>query len=186
MHLFLSILVTALVIPLTAHAQAPKRVEVINDPLAVEVTNLPSVQDVNILSSATGGCEVKTFQLVGFTTTLYTGNLGGALGSTQKCQLDFPGSRMCTQEEIQNTTKLPDVIADFAWMEPLSPSCQGSLIINELEVANLRWSCNDLDAPCRTPTGQNLGQSFESTGSSTTFKLPCGIEQPIACCALVP
>ncbi len=32
MRLFLSALVTALIVPLAAHAQAPKRVEVINDP----------------------------------------------------------------------------------------------------------------------------------------------------------
>jgi len=39
MRLFLSTLLTALIVPLAAHAQAPKQVEVINDPLAVEVVN---------------------------------------------------------------------------------------------------------------------------------------------------
>ena len=57
----------------------------------VEVTNLPDVQDVNIVDGGTNSCEVKTFQLVGFTSTAYTGNLGGVFGSTQKCQLEFSG-----------------------------------------------------------------------------------------------
>ncbi len=38
MRLFLSVLVSALIVPLAAQAQAPKQVEVINAPLAVEVT----------------------------------------------------------------------------------------------------------------------------------------------------
>ncbi len=168
MRSLLSVLVTFL-LPLAAVAQPPaKEVIVTNTPLPVQ-------------------CEAAgTFGLVGFTSTVYTGNLGGVLGSTQKCQLDFPSSRMCTQEEIQNTLDLPDVIAEFAWMEPLSPSCQASLIIDEQEVANLLWSCNDSDVPCRDSSGQDLGRSFESTGSSTVLRLRCSAEQPIACCGLVP
>jgi hypothetical protein len=185
--MFISALIAALLVPLAAHAQAPKQVEVINDPLVVEVTNLPPVQDVNIVDGATGGCEVKTFQLVGFTSTLYTGNLGGIFGSTQKCQLDFPGSRMCAFEEIQKTTDVPDQIADFAWMEPASTtSCVGSIIIDESEKGMRQWSCNALDAPCRAVAVQEFGISFESTGSTGGLRLPCSVEQPIACCALAP
>ena len=176
----------------SAQAAPPVReVEVVNFPDPqnvageVEVTNLPEVQDVNVVNGAPSSCEVRRVQLVGFTSTAYTGNLGGVLGSTQKCQLDFPGSRMCTQAEIQQTTDLPDSIADLAWMEPLSPSCQATLIIDGQEKANILWSCDELDVPCRRPD-QALGQSFESTGSSSILRLSCSVEQPIACCAPTP
>ena len=33
----------------------------------VEVTNLPDVQDVNVVGGAATSCAVKTFELVGFT-----------------------------------------------------------------------------------------------------------------------
>ncbi len=72
MRLFLSILVTALIIPLTAHAQAPKKVEVINLPLAVEVVNPAPAS------------PPARFQLVGFTSATYTGAMGGHFGVTQK------------------------------------------------------------------------------------------------------
>jgi hypothetical protein len=118
-----------------ALAQAPKEVVITNTPLPVQ-------------------CESPgAFGLVGFTSILYTGNLGGALGATRKCQLEFPNSRMCTLEEIQKSLKLPEVIAAFAWMEPTSASCHGTLVVDEQEVANLRWSCNDGDVPCRPATG---------------------------------
>ena len=177
----------AFLVPLAASAQAPKSVEVINDPLAVEVTNLPAVQDVNVLSSATGGCEVKTFQLVGFTSTLYTGNLGGVLGSTEKCQREFSGSRMCTSEEVQATTNLPSHIPDFSWVDPFEGilgrgSCAGDLIIDEVEIVTRQWTCDLLGAPCRFDPSS--GATLESTGAR--FPTLCSEEKPIACCALMP
>src|SRR3990170_4368179 len=98
MHLLVAA-VTALIVtfPLIAIAQkgTTKGVVVLNfpDPQnvtgAVEVTNLPDVQDVNIVNGSTGSCEVKRVRLIGFTSTTYTGNLGGILGSTRKCQVEF-------------------------------------------------------------------------------------------------
>jgi hypothetical protein len=180
------VLSIAFLVPLAAYAQAPKRVEVINDPLVVEVTNLPAVQDVNVVAGATGGCEVKTIQLIGFTSTFSTGNLGGVLGSTLKCQQEFPLSRMCTFEEIQKSTNLPAVgqYPDFAWMEPISGSCSGDHIINGVE-RTIQWTCDDLEgAPCRFPGA--TGRAFESTGSLNNIEIPCSEQIPIACCALVP
>ena len=48
MRLFFLALLTTLIVPLAAHAQAPKPVEVINEALAVEVLNLPEVQTVEV------------------------------------------------------------------------------------------------------------------------------------------
>jgi hypothetical protein len=92
---------------------------------------------------------------------------------------------MCTLEEIQKSLKLPEVIADFAWMEPTSLSCRATFVVDGQEVANLRWSCNDGDVPCRPVTGLDLGIVFESTGSSSPYRLLCSEELPISCCGLV-
>ncbi len=51
------------------------------------------------------------FQLVGFTSTTFTGG-EGVLGFTLACQVEFVGSRMCTSGEVMNTINVPsDLIA---------------------------------------------------------------------------
>ena len=97
MHLFLSILVIALTVPFAAHAQAPKPVEVINNPLAVEVTTpITIVEPVAVEITEPLAVEVVNppvcpsarFQLVGFTTTTFDGGQG-VRTYTQACQTDF-------------------------------------------------------------------------------------------------
>jgi hypothetical protein len=81
----------------------------------------------------------------------------------------------------------PFQIANFAWMEPGSTgSCRAAIFINGIDLATQQWTCNALDAPCYGSVGSGLGISFESTGSTGALKLPCSVEQPITCCALVP
>src|SRR5262245_6027894 len=81
----------------------------------VEVTNLPAVQDVNIVGGGTAPSSSR-FQIVGFTAATYNANLGGFFGATQKCQLEFPESRMCNELEVQQTTSLPGGLTGFAWV----------------------------------------------------------------------
>ena len=61
----------------------------------VEVTNLPEVQDVYV-TNPPGAAPPAGFQLVGFTSATYTGDMGGNFGVAKKCQLEFPNSRMCS------------------------------------------------------------------------------------------
>ena len=72
---------------------------------SVEVTNLPDVQDVHVVNQQPPAPAPASsrFQLVGFTSATYTGDMGGHFGVTQKCQLEFPGSRMCTVKEVAAT-----------------------------------------------------------------------------------
>ena len=35
------------------------------------------------------------------------GNLGGVFGAAEKCQIDFPDSRMCNVREVEETTAIP-------------------------------------------------------------------------------
>ncbi|GAG53354.1 unnamed protein product, partial [marine sediment metagenome] len=93
MRLFIVALLTVLFVPVAAFAPPVKQVEVTNLPAvqevtgAVEVTNLPSVQDVNVVNAPSPNSATR-FQLVGFTTQTYTGNMGGYFGVTLKCQLE--------------------------------------------------------------------------------------------------
>lgn len=140
-----------------AFAQAPKQVEVINDPLAVEVVNptLPSPS--------------AHFQLVGFTSTTYTGNMGGFFGVTQKCQLEFANSRMCTNIEVEQTTSIPSGLAGNAWVNE-------GINSGGLAGANCRnWLVEESSA----------GTSVNAQGTPAG-NVQCTVPIPIACCALVP
>jgi hypothetical protein len=151
-------------------AQSPKEVTVTNFPNpqnvagSVEVTNLPAVQDVNIVSGGTTPSSPR-FQIVGFTTATYNGNLGGFFGATQKCQLEFPASRMCTPLEVQETTSIPGGLTGVGWVD----------------VGCITWTTEDFNLRGSVVSGQ--------TGISTISPFggrQCNESGPIACCALVP
>ena len=73
----------------------------------------------------------------GFTTAAYTGNLGGFRGGAEKCQLEFPNSRMCTYGEVQLTTSLPETPNVLGWVNRLaangelqrSETCRGGVSV---------------------------------------------------------
>ena len=158
MRLFLSALVTALIVPLTAHAQAPKQVEVINDPLAVEVVN-PAPPSPPL-----------RWQLVGFTSATYTGNMGGSFGVTQKCQLEFANSRMCIVLEVEQTTSIPSGLVGQGWVQ------QGASLVGGLQGNSCgRWLGNNVGGG---------GKVVDTLGTPASEQ--CEIPTPIACCALVP
>ena len=132
----------------------PSEVVVVNDPLAVEVVN-PSP-------------PTARFQLVGFTSATYTGNMGGQIGVTQKCQLEFPSSRMCTVSEVQLTTDIPAVQAGFAWAN------QGG------SESGIFWS------HCYFWTDdRNAGSGLVIAATGLANSRACDDPHVIACCALV-
>ena len=56
------------------------------------------------LSAANLSTKLKvTPTHLGSTTVSYNGNLGGIIGANQKCQVDFPGSHMCTTSELMRS-----------------------------------------------------------------------------------
>ena len=159
-----SILIAALVfVPLAAHAQAPKPVEVVNDPLAVEVVN-PAPAPLPL-----------RWQLVGFTSATYSGDLGGPFGATQKCQLDFPNSRMCVEDtvkvrEVSETTDIPTGLVGVAW------------------VTDYRAASSQPTTGCESWTigAGNSGHVVNANGTPGSHTCDAEFPIPIACCALVP
>ncbi len=166
MRLFLSVLVTALIVPLAAYAQAIKQVEIVNDPLAVEIVNPTSP-----------GPPVR-WQLVGFTSATYTGAMGGNFGVTRKCQLEFPNSRMCSIEEAVATTSIPSGLSGHAWTH-----AQGAVgvVIFAGDPVSQSNNCFGWRSSLHTFTGNVISDE----GAADVIS-DCDRAHPIACCALVP
>jgi len=192
-RLFLLFLITALIVPLAAYAQPPKQVEVINEPLAVEVTNPISIVEpvaveiaeplaVEIVNPAPLPPSAR-FQLVGFTTSTI-GGFSFAAGSpslfdmTATCQAEVdPLSRMCRVDEIQLTTKIPLGLPTGA--DPANPI---RAWVN-LDPANDNFS-GSFD--CRGWSDSSILSGMTVDARGQLRAVHCGSHNPIACCALVP
>lgn len=123
------------------------------------------------------------FQLVGFTSTTYTGDTG-VLGFTLACQAEFPGSRMCTTEEVMETTLVPANPSSEAWVRP---AFQGYSDPIALDASGFRAHPHELS--CR---------GWASASSSTYFGIyldssghikdsgACSQPRSVSCCALLP
>ena len=89
--------------------------------LAVDRLGTARLVDVQqaVPDSLTGGATAPRWQLVGFSTQATNGQ-AGILRMTALCQANFPGSRMCTYEEIAGTTSIPPLPPVVnAWAQPI-------------------------------------------------------------------
>ena len=172
MRLFLVLVL--LFVPLSSVAQQTKPVEVTNFPAVqdVEVLNLPAVQDVNVVNAPpTSTSRASRFQLVGFTSASYTGDMGGHFGVTRKCQLEFAESRMCTFEEVAATTSIPDGLAGDAWAHP---SGGGRVLLDALITKSGLANCD----VWKDDTGR--GRSVTADGTGSDQQTLCSVAQPVA------
>lgn len=109
----------------------------------------------------------------GFTTALYTGNLGGHIGANAKCRAEFPGSVFCTR-------------ADYASSElNVFPPSSGAWVDYFRDGSGFRNGGECYQAP-------NGGWTHEGSGDTGTFiqanglesNSTCSAQKPIACCQL--
>ena len=200
MYRLLVIVALAFIIPATADANpgksSIKQVEVTNfpDPQnvtgAVEVLNLPAVQDVNVVNAppAPTACASR-FQLVGFTSATYTGDTG-VLGFTRGCQAEFGLSRMCTSEEVVETVDVPNVAtSDPAWVRPtFEPVSAGPGGISASRVvADVSGIHADFPRELSCEGWHSSGTGLAVDGDGRFGKLSCtNAPRPLACCAPVP
>ena len=161
MRLFQSALVTALIVPLAANAQAPKQVEVINDPLAVEVVNPPTA-------------IAQRVDFVGVTEPLHPFNLG-RLEANAFCQAIYsPESRVCNVADLADslTLSLGDIPEEGAWFFEKDLNTTGALRSGEFEVTTTHEVI--------LPTGKVTKARTELDLGTPNTPLP------FTCCALVP
>ncbi|PZR07315.1 MAG: hypothetical protein DI536_28100 [Archangium gephyra] len=119
-------------------------------------------------------CRVpRTVTFRGFTTALYTGNLGGNIGANAKCRAEFPGSVFCTR-------------SDYAKTEPnVYPPASGAWVDNVRDSNGFRGG-----GECYQSAGG--GWTHDGSGDTGTWLQPNGLEsnsacnaqKPLACCQL--
>lgn len=138
-------------------------------------------------------CCKRKMQYVGMSTRLFNGG-EGVLQMTRACQETFPGSRMCSSDEVVKTTELPDEVslpasqpAPFGWVRPSAIVGRGNNIGIETTVALQsdveKFSCAGWNTSTSTALSANSGLTvnrhgqFVLSGCSGTLK--------VACCAVV-
>lgn len=125
------------------------------------------------------------FQLVAFTVATFDGDKG-VLGFTAACQAEFdtqfPGSRMCSSDEVMETSTLPTGLpaSDFAWVRP---SLSGSGSVNNDPSGASAGGSGVACSGWSTPSTAQLGLVTDSGGSFETRA--CVEFHPVACCAPV-
>jgi hypothetical protein len=154
-----------------ALAQAPaKEVEVINDPLMVEVVNpAPPAPPAH-------------WQLVGFTAATFTGD-AGLFAFSRACHAEFPGSRMCVSPEILRTSAIPAVLVGEAWVQPSPAAGSTSGIVDASGARSVgsNLTCGDF------PTWSHASLRGLTVDFEGRFRAGlCDAPRPIACCAVVP
>lgn len=131
-------------------------------------------------------------ELVGFSSERFTGGRTGVLGYTRACQADFPGSRMCTSEEVLRTVNVPSLPVTKAWVlpsfQPIAPTSDGLVALDASGKANQTirnftcssWISND---------SQTFGLTVivDDTGRVGSFDFGnCAAERSVACCMPTP
>ncbi|MGV3623582.1 MAG: hypothetical protein ACO1OB_22375 [Archangium sp.] len=119
-------------------------------------------------------CRVpKTVTFRGYTTAVFTGNLGGNVGANNKCRAEFPGSVFCTRSDYWKSEPNAYAPANGAWLD-------GSRDSNGFRNNNDCYS-------------QNLGGwSHDGTGDTASVIQAngqegwsyCNAQKPLACCQL--
>lgn len=123
------------------------------------------------------------FQLAGFTSTLHLGDTG-VLGLTLACQAEFPGSRMCTSEEVMETTSVPATLSGEAWVRPVYGAAMDDYRFLETASGHLGYPGNSL--ACRGWTMGNETGLFLDAAGRLFGSGQCSQPRAVSCCALLP
>lgn len=128
----------------------------------VEVTNLPEVQEVEVVNPPTPAAQPR-FQLAGFSSGTIAANVG-VIAMGRVCAVDFPASRLCSLREVIETTSFPNELQGVGWVrEEIEGTSDRSLNCGA-------WS--DSSSIHRTISADGrLGGEF------------CHSTVPVACCA---
>ena len=124
--------------------------------------------------------QVKNF--VGVSTSTVDGSVG-YFGMNNACEATFTGSRMCSSDDIVNSTNTTNVGSGKAWINPIAIGV-GSSSTNTVYSKQ-----GDYISNCANWTSTGGGISVSSRG--TTLDLPrgginyyssCSESLPVACC----
>jgi hypothetical protein len=118
-----------------------------------------------------------TLEFAGFTTTLYTGNLGGYPGANAKCSAQYASSFLCTgtDYDLANTSVGPP--ASGAWID-YARNTDGTRSGNSCYLGAGVWTYS---GPAVGSGGQD-GETLLATGDYTSAI--CNQSKPLACCRM--
>lgn len=139
---------------------------------------------MSILFSGAVLAQTDQFELIGFSSQGSSGNGGVVFFTANRCQIDFPDSRMCTSEEVMNSTMPPipsgGSVFDLHWVRP--SFVPGSGAANRLDASGVEGTASAL-----TCAGwSNINGTGLAVNKLGRFSLqPCTTAKAIACCALV-
>jgi hypothetical protein len=144
--------------------------------LAVQVS-AQTVKQVEVINFPTSDPPAR-YQLVGFTTGAYSGNIGGPWAAHAACASEFPDARMCRADEAFDTLTPPTTRPVFAWINMAPGDWEAA---NGKEVGDTVYFCNFWLSDANGGHGAALRLDGFITTNTT-----CDLEHPIACCAPVP
>lgn len=108
---------------------------------------------------------------VGFTSTSYTGDLGGFVGANAKCRMQYAGASLCTESEFARGEPDFGAPAGGAWIDFDRDLATG---------ARSTTPCNNGNGPW-THSGNSDSAGFLSPTSYTT-STTCTASKPLTCC----
>jgi hypothetical protein len=120
-------------------------------------------------------------QLIGLTTETFTGD-EGLLGFTAACQAQYPGTRLCTSQEVIRTTTIPAGLSGSAWVlfTPTGGPGNGT-IVDASGVTNSPHllTCDGWIVAAGNTTG--LAVEFSAQNGSFAAQL-CSEPRKVSCC----
>jgi hypothetical protein len=113
----------------------------------------------------------------GYTSALYTGNLGGPIGAHAKCSAQYPGSHLCTEREfVWAGTGIAPPSSGF-WMDDIWGSTQSA---PNYYPRDRYGGCNNWlssDGP------SNTFRWWDTTGTASQYMINiCNVARALACC----
>lgn len=124
-------------------------------------------------------------QLVGFTGTQHLGDTG-VLGFTLACQAEFPGSRMCTSQEVMETTIVPISLTGEAWVRPAFNGFAGTYSERFVLDASGRNGSSGFSISCQSWTNAGGGEGLRVNSSGGFDVVACSQPHAVSCCAPLP
>jgi hypothetical protein len=117
---------------------------------------------------------------VGFTEAEQPGNVR-MFGLTRACQAEFPGSRVCSSQEVLQTTAIPNGLEGDAWVRPALVGTIDRSVVDASGLVLLGGPASNCDQwTGKASTGIVVdGDGAFHSGSQAR----CSDPHPVACCA---
>lgn len=130
--------------------------------------------------------SAQEVELAGFTLQKTNGNISVKGGPIPICDGEFPGSRMCTSEEVLDFSSLAE--APFAWVRPsvvgfsIAVDSADGVVERALDISGVAASPDNLDcSQWRSALSSSTGLALAAAGRTLSTTI-CTAELSIACC----